>query len=142
MRFWDSSAIIPLCLKEPATEGIKNLAKTDEDIVVWWTTRVECMSALARRYREGTLPIHAEQKAKVVLSALAGEWSEVQPSELVRQRAERLLMLHPLRAADALQLAAALLWTEGSAMGSQFVCLDQNLREAAVREGFTVLPKI
>jgi hypothetical protein len=142
MRFWDSSAIIPLCLKEPATEGAKNLAKTDEDIVVWWTTRVECMSALARRYREGALPTHAEQKAKAVLSALAEAWSEVQPSELVRRRAERLLMVHPLRAADALQLAAALLWTESATMGSEFVCFDQNLREAAVREGFTVLPKI
>jgi uncharacterized protein len=142
MRFWDSSAIIPLCLKEPATDGVKNLAKTDEDIVVWWTTRVECRSALARRYREGGLPIHAEQKAKAVLSALAGEWSEVQPSELVRQRAERLLMVHPLRAADAWQLSAALLWTEGAAVESEFVCLDPKLREAAVREGFTVLPKI
>jgi uncharacterized protein len=142
MRFWDSSAIIPLCLKEPTTEETKNLAKADGDIVVWWTTRVECMSALARRYREGALPSHAEQKAKTVLSALAGVWSEVQPSELVRQRAERLLMVHPLRAADALQLAAALLWAEGAAAGSEFVCLDQNLREAAIREGFTVLPKI
>jgi hypothetical protein len=100
------------------------------------------LSALARRYREGVLQIHADQKAKTVLSALAREWSEVQPSELVRQRAERLLMVHSLSAADALQLAAALLWTEGATEGTEFVCLDQNLREAALREGFTVLPKI
>jgi hypothetical protein len=77
-----------------------------------------------------------------LLTALAGEWSEVQPSELVRQRAERLLMVHPLGAADALQLAAALLWTEGATGGAGFVCLDQNLREAGLKEGFTVLPKI
>ena len=142
MRFWDSSAIIPLCLKEPASEAVKNLAKADEDIVVWWTTRVECISALARRYREGVLPINAEQKARALLTTLAGEWSEVQPSEPVRQRAERLLMVHSLRAADALQPAAALLWTEGATGGAEFVCLDQNLREAGLKEGFTVLPKI
>ena len=142
MRFWDSSAIIPLCLKEPTSELVKDLAKTDEDIVVWWTTRVECVSALARQYRGGILPIHMEEEAKAALTALAGEWSEVQPSDLVRQRAERLLMVHSLRAADSLQLAAALLWTEGATTGAEFVCLDQNLREAALKEGFTVLPKI
>ena len=142
MRFWDSSAIIPLCLEEPASEMVENLARTDEDIIVWWTTRVECVSALARRYRGGILPIHMEEQARVALTALAGVWSEVQPSDLVRQRAERLLMVHTLRAADSLQLAAALLWTEGATAGAEFVCLDQNLREAALKEGFTVLPRI
>lgn len=142
MRFWDSSAIIPLCVKEPASEGVKNLAKTDEDIVVWWTTRVECISAMARRRREGMLPIPAQRQARAALTALAGEWSEIQPTEFVRHRAERLLMVHSLRAADALQLAAALLWTEEATSGAEFVCLDQNLREAAMKEGFTILPQI
>jgi len=142
VRFWDSSAIIPLCVKEPASEGVKNLAKTDEDIVVWWTTRVECISAMARRRREGMLPIPAERQARAALTALAGEWSEIQPTEFVRHRAERLLMVHSLRTADALQLAAALLWTEEATSGAEFVCLDQNLREAAMKEGFTILPQI
>ena len=140
MKFWDSSAIIPLCMKETSSEVIRNLAKADEDLVVWWATRIECLSAMARRRREGVLPIHSEQHAKVALTALAGEWSEIQPTELVRHRAERLLMVHPLRAADALQLAAALLWTEEATSGAEFVCLDQNLREAASKEGFTILP--
>jgi uncharacterized protein len=140
MKFWDSSAIIPLCLKEPLSERVKNLAQKDEDLVVWWATRVECFSALARRRREGRLETQAERQAKAALDALAGEWSEVQPVELVRHRAERLLMVHSLRAADALQLAAALLWTEEATSGAEFVCLDQNLREAASMEGFTVLP--
>ena len=140
MKFWDSSAIIPLCLEEPASEGVKNLAKTDEDLVVWWATRVECISAMARRRREGVLPIYSEQQARATLAALAREWSEIQPTELVRHRAERLLMTHSLRAADALQLAAALVWTEEATMGAEFVCLDQILREAAMKEGFTILP--
>jgi uncharacterized protein len=142
MKFWDSSAIIPLCLKEPLSEAVKNLAEKDEDLVVWWATRVECISALARRRREGKLGTQAERQAKAALAGLAGEWSEVQPVELVRHRAERLLMVHSLRAADALQLAAALLWTEEATSGAEFVCLDQNLREAASMEGFTVLPQI
>lgn len=55
MKFWDSSAIIPLCLKEKTSEAMKGLIKDDEDIVVWWSTRIECLSALSRRQREGVL---------------------------------------------------------------------------------------
>ncbi len=141
MKFWDSSAIIPLCFKEQMSEAINRLIKSDEDIVVWWATRVECLSALSRRRREGALDNSSELKAKAVLSALSEEWSEVQPSETVRQRAERLLAVHPLRAADAFQLAAALIWTQDNPQGLEIVCLDQNLREAGHKEGFTVLPE-
>ena len=140
MRFWDSSAIIPLCLKERASEAIKGLMKGDEDVVVWWTTRVECLSALSRRKREGVLSPGDETKARAVLSAIGTAWSEVQPTETVRLRAERLLSIHPLRAADALQLAAALIWAQETPRGLEFVCLDQNLREAALKEGFSIQP--
>jgi len=140
MRFWDSSAIIPLCLKEKASEAVKGLMKDDEDIVVWWTTYIECLSALSRRQREGVLTSGDAAKARAVLSALAAAWSEVQPTELVRLRAERLLSIHPLRAADALQLAAALLWAQETPRGLDFVCLDQNLRESSLKEGFSIKP--
>jgi predicted nucleic acid-binding protein len=140
VKFWDSSAIIPICLKEQLSETVKRLIKADEDIVVWWTTRVECLSAMLRRRREGVLNTDAELKARAILSALSIEWSEVQPSELVRQRAERLLSIHPLRSADAFQLAAALIWAQENPQGHEIVCLDQNLREAAHKEGFTVIP--
>jgi predicted nucleic acid-binding protein len=140
VKFWDSSAIIPICLKEQLSETVKRLIKADEDLVVWWTTRVECLSAMLRRRREGVLNTDAELKARAILSALSIEWSEVQPSELVRQRAERLLSIHPLRSADAFQLAAALIWAQENPQGHEIVCLDQNLREAAHKEGFTVIP--
>ena len=140
MRFWDSSAIIPLCLKERASEAVKSLMKDDEDIVVCWTTYIECLSALSRRQREGALTSGEAGKARAVLSALAAAWSEVQPTEMVRVRAERLLSIHPLRAADALQLAAALVWAQETPRGLEFVCLDQNLRESSLKEGFSIQP--
>ena len=140
MKFWDSSALIPLCLKETSSRAMRRMAKADEDIVVGWAARVECLSAMARRLREGVLPADAERRAKNTLSALANAWSEIQPTQAVRQRSERLLMIHPLRSADAFQLAAALLWAEDIPQGFEFVCLDQNLGEAALKEGFTVLP--
>ena len=140
MRFWDSSAIIPLCLREANSDIMKRLLTTDEDMVVWWATRVECLSAMARRHREGALPAEAEQKARSVLHVLATGWSEVQPTEVLRRRAERLIAVHPLRSADAFQLAGALVWAQDSPEGLEVVCLDGNLREASLKEGFNILP--
>jgi len=141
VKFWDASAIIPLCVEEASSEVASRILKTDEDIVVWWVTRIECLSSLARRKREGTLANEEESKARVALQRLFGECSEIQPEEQVRYRAERLLAVHPLRSADALQLAAALIWAQDNPKGFEFICLDKNLREAADKEGFVVLPQ-
>ena len=141
MRFWDTSAIVPLCVTEPASARVRRLAEEAPSVVVWWATRVECLSALARRRRDGRLGAPAEAQARRVLLALAAAWSEVIPSERLRQRTERLLSVHALRAAGAFQLAAALLWSRGETSGEAFVSFDERLREAARREGFRILPE-
>lgn len=140
MRFWDTSAIVPLCVREPATADLRRLADEDQSLIVWWATRTECISALARLSRERRIRATAEAQARRALAAVAGAWSEVSPSDALRDRAERLLAVHPLRAADSFQLAAALLWSRGATSGRIVVCLDDRLRDAAAREGFTVLP--
>ncbi|SRR6266849_5608076 len=140
MRFWDTSALIPLCLQEKQTGPLKKLAQEDEAIVAWWGSPIECLSALARLRREDALST-AEEQAQTVLRALMTAWTEVEPSGLVREQAGRVLRLHPLRAADALQLAAALVWCQGDPVHHTFICLDQRLREAARREGFQILPR-
>ena len=140
MRFWDSSAVVPLCLAEPRTPVVRPLVATDPSVIVWWGTRTECVSAMLRAQRSGILGSTPSADARMILERLASTWSEVQPGEPLRVRAERLLAVHPLRAADAFQLAAALLWSRGETAGRGFVSFDQRLREAARREGFTVLP--
>ena len=109
-------------------------------MVAWWATPVECYSALALLRREDLLDSATEGLARQVVTVLAAEWTEIEASLAVRENAARVLLLHPLKAADSLQLAAALMWANGHAEGHQFVCLDQRLREAAMREGFIVLP--
>ncbi len=141
MKFWDTSAVVPLCVIEPATPRVRHLAEADPSLVVWWVTRTECISALARRRRDGHLSAQAEQHARRALATLAAEWSEVLPSEPLRLRSERLLAVHPLRAADALQLAAALLWSRGDTATHSVVSFDDRLRDAARREGFLVVPE-
>ena len=141
MKFWDASAIIPLCLQEPRTALLKRIAEEDGAIIAWWATPVEVYSALARRRREGILSKADEDQARRILAKLAESWTEIVLSMKVRENAGRALLLHPLRAADSLQLAAALVWAGGHAVGHQFVCLDKRLREAAQQEGFLVLPE-
>ncbi len=141
MIFWDSSAILPLCITETMTSTVRDAVISDPHMVVWWGTRVECISALARRLREGTIGAAAMEQVRLLLAELARHWHEVLPTETLRQRAERLIMVHPLRAADSLQLAAALAWTQEEPNGALMACLDQNLRIAATKEGFAVLPR-
>lgn len=140
MRFWDASALIPLCLHERQSTALKRLAQEDESLAVWWGSPVECLSAFARLRREAVLSETEEEQARLILRALQGAVTEVEPTPAVREQAGRVLRLHPLRAADALQLAAALVWCQGDPLQHGFVCLDQRLREAARREGFTVFP--
>lgn len=140
MRFWDASALIPLCLQERQSTALKRLAQEDESLAVWWGSSVECLSAFARLRREAVLSETEEEQARVILRALQGSVTEIEPTPTVREQAGRVLRLHPLRAADALQLAAALVWCQGDPLQHGFICLDQRLREAARREGFTVFP--
>ncbi len=141
MRFWDASAIVPLCLEEPESSALRKIAQGDEAIVAWWGTPVECYSTFARLRREGILTSAAEDQARAVVPRIGAAWTEIQPSGAVRDGAGRALLLHPVRAADSLQLAAALVWAAGQPSGHSFVCLDQRLREAAQREGFRIFPE-
>ena len=70
---------------------------------------------------------------------LSVSWQEVVPSGAVRNVAQRLLRVHPLRAADALQLAAATIASEREPASLEFVSLDERLNVAAQREGFIVI---
>lgn len=141
MKFWDSSAIIPLCVEEGPTAYLRSLAEEDNLLIVWWGTPVECCSALARRSREEIMSSTDEANAHRALAFLLHTWTEIEPSQEIRETSGRILRLHPLRAADSLQLAAALLWANRRPTGYEVVCLDQRLRTAAQREGFTILPE-
>ena len=140
MKFWDASAVIPLCVDEEQTRIIQDIAKKDGALVVWWGSIVESYSAFARLRRDRSLSPDDEAEGVIVLSELADAWTEIEPSDDIREITRRLLQNYPLRAADSLQLAAALVWCDKTPKGHHFVCLDMRLREAAVREGFTVLP--
>ena len=140
MRFWDTSAIIPLIVREPHSDALRGLLEQDTGMVVWWATRVECVSAISRRARESTLDPEGEVSARELLNGLSESWTGAQPTARLRNLAEQVLATHPLRAADALQLAAALTWCGEQPQDRPFVSLDERLRNAAARSGFVLLP--
>ena len=136
--FWDTSALVPLCCHQPASAEAQHVARRYGRMVVWWCTRVEAYGALARLRREGSLSENGFQQTVARLSLLSRAWLEVLPAESVRQRAEELLALQIIRAADALQLAAALVWCQGRPQRRVLVCFDQRLASAAAQTGFEV----
>lgn len=141
MMSWVSSALGPLVITESTTDAVREMLHADETLVVWWGTVLECRSAISRTLREGVLDDRTAEQALAVLKHLAGAWTEVLPGERLRGIAGRILMTHSLRAADALQLAAAVVWADGDESACTFMCQDARLRSAARAEGFTVLPK-
>lgn len=138
MRFWDSSAIVPLLLEEPPREPMLAALESDAVMLVWWATPVEIVSALSRRERDGGISLEGASAAIERLRALERAWQTVLPTDAIRTRAQRLLRVHPLRAADSLQLAAALCIAGAEPASLDFMCLDRRLADAARREGLRV----
>lgn len=128
-----------LLADEPPRERLLELLEADPEMLAWWGTPVEIASALARREREELLTADEVEAALESARALAESWHEIVPSAYLRRTAERLLRVHALRAADSLQLAAALIAANHDPATLEIVCLDARLATAARREGFKVL---
>ncbi len=139
MKYWDSSALVALLVDEPQSAERRATIRRDPVIVTWWGSRIECASALNRLERECRFEGDGLDRSMDQLGRLAASWLEIEPLEQVRKRAMRLLRLHPLRAADALQLAAALMAADEDPQRLDLVSSGERLSRAAHREGFTVL---
>ena len=139
MKFWDASAIVPLLVAEKTTGRLQVLAQRDPDMLAWRGSAVECGSTLARLERDAALDAKGAQRAFQRLAQIAGAWHEIEPTELVRENAVRLLRVHPLRAADALQIAAAFVAAERRPASLEVVTLDERLADAMPKEGFALV---
>lgn len=139
MRYWDASALLPLVVDEPGTALARGWLEEDGEVCTWAWTQVELASAIERRAREGRLPTSLRQRLLREIALLGSHLVEVTDLLAVRSRALPLLARYPLRAADAAQLAAALVVADPDPTSLTFVCLDRRLTDAASREGMPVL---
>lgn len=141
MKFWDTSAILPLCVDEIFTEQMKGYLRDDQHIAAWWGTYLECVSTFSHLKRDGVFSFEEMKEARMPLEELSEHWTEIIPSRELRDQAARLISIHPLKAADSLQLSSAVIWAEYKTSRCVFVCLDKTLRTAARKEEFHVLPE-
>jgi predicted nucleic acid-binding protein len=140
LRFWDGSALLALAVREPASERVEPLLRRDPEMAFWWGAPLEWWKALLAAQRRQTISAAQLPTARELLDHLRARGFELQPTDDLRARALRLLAVHPLKAADALELAAALIWCRERTQGAGFVSLHPPLRLAAAMEGFRVLP--
>ena len=120
---------------------LNKLLMEDTGIIVWWGTWVERSVTVSRLRREEILDDNGQDETRATLDRLAANWQEIEPTAELRLLAMLISKAHPLKAADCLQLAAALRWCKGDTEGTNFVCLDNRLRQAARGEGLQVLPE-
>lgn len=140
MSYWDTSALFMVFASQRRSTEMRVLAGEDTEPATSWLTTVETWAGLARLVREEVLTPAEAQTARAKLDEFRATATEVGVSGRLRDLVEIVLQAHPLRAGDAIHLAAALLWAKEDPEGLNFICLDDCLREAASREGFTVLP--
>ena len=139
MRFWDASALVSLVVAEAGSELVGPWLRQDPEIVIWGWTRIELVSAVERRAREGRLSGAQRRATLARIERLANDAHEVLDLPAVRVRAAAVLARQPLRAADAAQLGAALLVADPNPGSLEMVVLDRRLADAAEREGLVVL---
>lgn len=142
MRYWDTSALVPLFLTEAGSAQVRQISREDKRVTTWLWTRTELVSAIERRAREGSLSQADRLNMLNWIASVSAGWDEVSDILAVSAQANLLLARHPLRAADAGQLAAAMIVRKKLDEQLKFVCLDNRLSSAAEKEGFHVLPEI
>ena len=139
MRFWDASALVPTFLEEKSTPEVQSWQAADPGVTIWMMTRVEVISAIARKKRERPELASLWNRAVLDVRHAAAGWVQISDAIAARVHAERIVMDYPLRTADALQLGAALVAADGDPQSLEVVTLDLRLADAARREGFPVL---
>ncbi|MGH7564699.1 MAG: type II toxin-antitoxin system VapC family toxin [Gemmatimonadota bacterium] len=102
-------------------------------VAIWWGSVVECWSAFARVRREGVIEHDEEREAKQRLDVFRRRCDEILPSDEVRRLAGTLLLRHPLRAADSLQLSAALIYAGRPPRGSSTASTSSSRRRRVWR---------
>ena len=136
--FWDSSALVPLCIQESTSRQVRSHLRKFAP-VVWWASPVEVHSAVARLHRGRAVNDTEKRGALARLEVLRRGWSEILPDDSLRELANKLLDVYTLRAADSLQLAAALTWCRQKPAQRTFISGDERLCEAAEAAGFVVV---
>ncbi len=138
IRYFDASALVKLYVREARSTAVK-LLFADSSPAASRLSEAEISSALARRRRDGEVGQKAHDSALAMMRADMTRMHVVELAPPVVAAIHPLLARHPLRAGDALQLAAALKLRDVVGFELDFVCFDERLNEAARAEGLRIV---
>lgn len=138
MRFWDTSALVSLVFEEPASAECRRAVREDPEIAVWMFAETEVLSAIHRARRGSRLAGEEIGTAERRLGQLLRRGRVLEDATLAKNESIDVIRRYALRTGDALQLAAARLWSDGSRKRRTFVVADVELADAARRDGFDV----
>lgn len=134
MVFFDASAVVKWFLAEERADEVARL-RAEERGAVSQLTEVELASAFARRHREGSISAEMLQDLIATSAKEIGSVVVLEMNQAVVGLARSLLLRHPLRAGDAIQLSSCLVLQEQVQRPVEFLAFDQRLNDAAVGEG-------
>jgi uncharacterized protein len=140
--FFDASAVVPLCLAQTSSPMARRHYRTFSRQVVAPTTLIEVASAVYRAVRLGLLAPTGVKRAMERLGQLDKRWTEIELTVGSRNLGVEMIAHYDLRAADAIQLASALIWCKEQPRNRPFVCFDHSLSAAASAAGFDIIPAI
>ena len=129
--FLDASALVKRYVKEVGSDDVRRLVRRKTRLATSVLAGVEIPCALARRAREGDLPLDAAREHSRRVASDLSETHAVAARAPVLEVAAELAWRHPLRAYDAVQLASAVWLARESRTAVTFVCADQKLAAAA-----------
>ena len=139
VAFWDTSAIVPLCVLQDSTQAARQANISFPIRMIWWGTVVEMRSSFARLKKVGELDDSAFDIAARKWLGIANRSRVVPPVSALLDIASELPEEYGIRALDAFQLAAALIWCNKRPRNRPFVCADKRLSVAAKDAGFEVI---
>jgi predicted nucleic acid-binding protein len=139
LAFWDSSALIPLCCFQQTTHSAHRIRRQFQRVVAWWGTSVEIRSGISRLGRESAIDNEEKHLAVRQWNTILEGIDLIAPSEKLLGVAVELPETYSIRAMDAFQLAAALVWCAERPRNRPFITADRRLGEAASDAGFDVI---
>jgi predicted nucleic acid-binding protein len=136
-RYFDASALVKRYVREAGSVLVRRLLASGI-VATSRLSEVEVASGIVRRAREGAFTAARRDRALAALQRDMPAFAIVEVIPEVTADARALLLRHPLRANDAIQLASCLYLQRQLNQPVPFVAFDQRLLDAARTEGMAI----
>ena len=133
ITYFDTSSLLKFIIREIGSEETRNIWRLSNEKVSSHLTRTEMQSALMRKVREGSVPASAVPAHLGALDKLFGDVILIDITSDVIDASCELVKEFPLKSADAIHLATALM-----VRADLFSSSDKKLCAAASESGIAV----